>query len=209
VLAITDHSSYMGIVGGMKPEDLPRQKAEIAAVQQKLGDQILLLQGAEVDIRSDGMMDYPDEVLASLDLVIASLHTSLRQPREQITARLINAIRNPHVDVIAHPTGRLLPDRSGADLDWQAVFAALQEHGVALEINASPSRLDADDAHTRYAASLGIPIVINTDAHAPNGLHEMRFGVAVARRAWLEAPRVINTWETRRLLDWLKQRGQR
>ncbi|GAP07601.1 DNA polymerase IV [Anaerolinea thermolimosa] len=209
VLAITDHSSYMGIVGGMKPEDLPRQKAEIAAVQQKLGDQILLLQGAEVDIRSDGIMDYPDEVLASLDLVIASLHTSLRQPREQITARLLNAIRNPHVDIIAHPTGRLLPDRSGADLDWQAVFAALQENGTALEINASPSRLDADDAHTRYAASLGIPIVINTDAHAPGGLHEMRFGVAVARRAWLEAPQVINTWETHRLLDWLKQRGKR
>ena len=103
----------------MKPEDLPRQRAEIDEVQRKLGDQILLLQGAEVDIRADGTLDYPDEVLDSLDMVIASLHASLRQPREQVTTRLLNAIRNPHVDIIAHPTGRLLPDRAGADLDWR------------------------------------------------------------------------------------------
>jgi DNA polymerase (family 10) len=208
VLAVTDHSSYMGIVGGMKPEDLPRQRAEIQAVQQKLGDKILLLQGAEVDIRSDGVLDYPDEVLAGLDLVIASLHTSLRQPREQITTRLLNAIHNPHVDIIAHPTGRLLPERGGADLDWQAVFGALQANGTALEINASPSRLDADDAHTRHAAGLGIPIVINTDAHAPIGMDDMVYGVSVARRAGLEAPQVINAWPVEKLLSWLENRGK-
>lgn len=208
VLAVTDHSSYLGIVGGMKPEDLPRQREELDAVQRKLGDQILLLHGAEVDIRADGALDYPDEVLATLDFVIASLHASLRQPREQVTARLLNAIRNPHVDLIAHPTGRLLPDRSGADLDWQAVYAALKEHGTMLEINASPTRLDADDAHTRHAAGLGVPIAINTDAHAPNGLDEMIYGVSVARRAGLEAPQVVNTWEPQRLLDWLKHRGK-
>ncbi len=207
ILAITDHSSYMGIVGGMKAEDLPRQREEIQAVQAKLGDQIVLLQGAEVDIRSDGTLDYPDEALAQLDLVIASLHTGLRQPREQVTARLLNAIRNPHVDIIAHPTGRLLPDRSGADLDWQAVYAALQQHGTAMEINASPSRLDADDAHTRHAAGLGVPISINTDAHAPNGLAEMVYGVSVARRAGLEAPQVVNCWEEEKLLRWLRDRG--
>ncbi len=207
VLAITDHSSYLGVVGGMKPEDLPRQRAELRAVQEKLGDQILLLHGAEVDIRADGVLDYPDEVLASLDLVIASLHAGLRQPREQVTQRLLNAITNPHVDIIAHPTGRLLPDRAGADLDWQAVYAALQQHGAALEINASPTRLDADDAHTRHAAGLGVPIVINTDAHAPNGLDDMFYGVSVARRAALEPAQVINTWETQRFIDWLKNRG--
>ena len=191
----------------MKPADLPRQRAELDAVQKKLGDQILLLHGAEVDIRADGVLDYPDEDLASLDIVIASLHASLRQPREQITARLLNAIHNPHVDIIAHPTGRLLPDRAGADLDWQAVYDALQQHGTALEINASPTRLDADDTHTRHAAGLGVPIVINTDAHAPNFLDEMIYGVSVARRAALEPPQVINTWQPQRLLDWLKQRG--
>ncbi len=209
VLAVTDHSHYMGIVNGMRPEDLPRQRAEIEEVQRKLGGQILLLQGAEVDIRSDGALDYPDEALAALDVVIASLHMSLHQPREQVTARLLNAIRNPHVDIIAHPTGRLLPDRAGADLDWSAVFAALAEHGTALEINASPMRLDADDAHTRHAAGLGIPITINTDAHAPRGMDEMIYGVSVARRAGLSAECVINTWEVEKLTGWLKKRGSR
>jgi DNA polymerase (family 10) len=206
ILAVTDHTSYMGIVGGMKPEDLPHQRAEIDAVQLKLGDTITLLQGAEVDIRADGTLDYPDEVLASLDLVIASLHTSLRQPRDQITTRLLNAIRNPHVDIIAHPTGRLLPDRAGADLDWSLIYPALQEHGTALEINASPNRLDADDAHARHAAGLGIPITINTDAHAPAFMDEMVYGVSVARRAGLEPAQVINTWEPGKLLEWLKKR---
>jgi DNA polymerase (family X) len=207
VLAITDHSSYLGITRGMKPEDLPRQKEEIAAVQHKLGSRILLLHGAEVDIRADGVLDYPDEALAQLDLVIASLHASLRQPREQITQRLLNAINNPHVDIIAHPTGRLLPDRAGADLDWQAVFAALQANGTALEINASPMRLDIDDVRARHAASLGIPIVINTDAHHPDDMDTMIYGLSVARRAWLEPNSILNTWRPAQLVEWLHKRG--
>ena len=207
ILAITDHSSYLGITGGMNPEDLPRQRAEIEAVQAILGDQIRLLQGAEVDIRADGTLDYPDAALASLDLVIASLHASLRQPREQITRRLLNAIENPHVDIIAHPTGRLLPDRAGADLDWQAVYAAVTQNGTTLEINSDPQRLDCDDVHTRHAAGLGIPITINTDAHAPAHFENIRFGVSVARRAGLTADAVINTWEPERLLAWLKNRN--
>ena len=187
----------------MKPEDLPRQRAEIEQVRAHLGDQILILHGAEVDIRTDGALDYPDEVLAGLDIVIASLHASLRQPREQVTQRLLNALRNPHVDIIAHPTGRLLPDREGADLDWQAVFSAARESGAALEINASPSRLDLDDVHARHAAGLGIPIAINTDAHEPGHLDLVHFGVSVARRAWLEPSAVINTWDPERLQRWL------
>ncbi|WP_298004718.1 DNA polymerase/3'-5' exonuclease PolX, partial [Anaerolinea sp.] len=130
VIAITDHSSYMGIVRGMKPEDVLRQREEVEAVRQRWGKQILILHGAEVDIRADGTLDYPDEVLAQLDLVIASLHASLRQPREQITARVLNALSNPHVDILAHPTGRLLPDRAGADLDWGQVYPALQASGA-------------------------------------------------------------------------------
>ena len=207
ILAITDHSSYLGITGGMNPQDLPRQRAEIDQAQARLGSHIRLLQGAEVDIRADGVLDYPDEALASLDIVIASLHASLRQPREQITRRLLNAIENPHVDIIAHPTGRLLPDRAGADLDWQAVYAALQQHGTAMEINSDPQRLDSDDVHTRHAVSLGIPITINTDAHAPTSFNNLLFGVSVARRAGLEADHIINTWEPDRLTHWLASRG--
>lgn len=208
VLAVTDHSSYLGITGGMEPQDLPRQRAEIDQVQERLGSQIRLLQGAEVDIRADGTLDYPDEALASLDIVVASLHASLRQPREQITRRLLNAIENPHVDIIAHPTGRLLPERAGADLDWQAVYAALQQHGTAIEINADPQRLDSDDVHTRHAVSLGIPITINTDAHAPASFNNIFFGVSVARRAGLEAGTILNTWEPDRLTAWLSSRGK-
>lgn len=205
VLAITDHSGYLGITGGMRAEDLPRQRAEIERARTRLGERILILHGAEVDIRADGSLDYPDEALASLDLVIASLHASLRQPREQVTMRLLSAIRNPHVDLIAHPSGRLLPDRGGADLDWQSVFHAAQEHGTALEINASPNRLDIDDVRARHASGLGIPLAINTDAHTPDQMDLMPFGVSVARRAWLASEAVINAWETERLLAWLKR----
>jgi len=178
------------------------------AVQRELGDSILLLQGAEVEIRADGSLDYPDDVLASLDIVFASLHVSLRQPRLQVTQRLLNAIRNPHVDVIGHPSGRLIPDREGADLDMDAVLAAAAESGVALEISAHPARLDLADVHARRAIEMGILLSINTDAHSPPELDLLHFGVATARRAWVEARHVINTWETKRLLSWLRQRGR-
>jgi DNA polymerase (family 10) len=208
VLAITDHTPSLGITGGLTPEKLREQRAEIDAVQAELGDSIRLLQGAEVEIRADGSLDYSDEVLASLDIVIASLHVGLRQPRQQVTARLLNAIRNPHVDLIGHPTGRLIPNREGADLDMEAVLAAAAESGVALEISASPERLDLNDIHTRRAIGLGIPLSINTDAHRPEELDLMHYGVAVARRGWAEAADVINTWEVERLLAWLHERSQ-
>jgi DNA polymerase (family 10) len=206
VLAITDHSGSLAIAGGLQADELPRQRAEIEAVQRQLGDRIHLLQGAEIEIRADGSLDYPDEVLASLDIVVASLHVSLRQDRQQVTARLLNAIRNPHVDIIAHPTGRLLPNREGADLDMDAVLAAAAEHGTALEINAHPSRLDLEDIYARRAIEMGIPLSVNTDAHSPADLDMLHFGVATARRGWVEAQNVINTWDTDALLKWLQTR---
>ncbi len=160
-----------------------------------------------MEILADGRLDYPDELLAELDIVIASLHTSLRQPRDQITERLLGAIRNPHVDVIGHPTGRLLGSRDPADLDMEAVFAAANEHGVALEINANPERLDLRDAHARRAVELGCLIAINTDAHHPDHLPLRRFGVATARRGWVPPESVINTWPLEQLLTWLGNRG--
>ena len=207
VLAITDHSPSLGVTGGLSIEDIRTQRAEIEAAQAELGESIRLLQGTEMEIRADGTLDYPDEVLAAFDIVIASIHVSLRQPREKITERILNAIKNPHVDVIGHLTGRLIPDREGADLDMEAVLTAAAESGVALEINAHPARLDLEDVHARRAVQLGIPLSINTDAHSPVDMDLMHFGVATARRGWVEAGDVINTWETDRLLAWLRKRG--
>lgn len=207
VLAITDHSGGLGVTGGLNVERLQQQRAEIDAVQQQMGDSIRLLQGSEVEIRADGSLDYPDEVLASLDVVIASIHTSLRQPREVITKRLLNAISNPHVDIIGHPSGRLLPNREGADIDWEAVLDAARQHGVALEIDSHPQRLDLDEVYSRRAGQMGIPISIGSDAHAPDQFELLQYGVSVARRAWLSPEQIIGAWPVERLLAWLKRRG--
>jgi DNA polymerase (family 10) len=139
-------------------------------------------------------------------VVVASLHTSLRQPREKVTQRVLHALRNPHVDILAHPTGRLIPEREGADLDMEAVLITAREASLAVEINAHPARLDLDDVHARRAQEMGIPLSINTDAHSVAGLDRLPFGVAIARRAWVSPVNVINTWPTDRLLDWLKNR---
>ncbi|MBI5943815.1 MAG: DNA polymerase/3'-5' exonuclease PolX [Chloroflexi bacterium] len=207
VIAFTDHSVSLGVTGGLKMEDHKKQAAEIKKIQKQLGDKILVLHASEVEVKADGTLDYPDEFLASLDLVVASMHTGLRQPREKVTQRTISAIRNPHVDIIGHPTGRLIPDREGADLDMEAVLNAAAETGVALEINAHPSRLDLDDMYTRRAKELGIPISINTDSHSEEDFDNLFYGVATARRAWLTKDDVINCWSTKKLLSWLQKRG--
>jgi len=207
VIAFTDHSVSLGVTRGLSMEAHKEQAAEIKKIQKQLGDKILILHASEVEIKADGTLDYPDEFLATLDLVVASLHTSLRQPRERVTQRIINAIRNPHVDIIGHPTGRLIQEREGADLDMDAVLNAAAESGVAMEINAHPSRLDLDDIYARRAKDLGIPISINTDAHSEGDLDMLPFGVATARRAWLEPRDVINCWTKDKLLKWLKKRG--
>jgi DNA polymerase (family X) len=205
-LAVTDHTHSLGIVTGMHPEDVAKQRIEIEGVQSELGDTIRILQGAEVEIRADGSLDYPDDILASLAIVIASLHVSLRQPREVVTQRMVNAIKNPHVDIIAHPSGRLLPNREGADLDYDAVLSAAREHGTALEINASPNRLDLDEMYVRRTAEMGIPLAINTDAHAPDNLDLMEYGVSVARRAWVGPEKIVSTWSPDEIASWLQLR---
>src|SRR5215216_375861 len=208
VIAFTDHSVSLGVTGGLSMERHKQQAAEIRKIQKQLGDKILVLHASEVEIKADGTLDYPDEFLATLDLVVASLHTSLRQPRERVTQRVINAIRNPHVDIIGHPTGRLIPDREGADLDMEAVLQEAAKTGVALEINAHPARLDLDDVHARRAKEMGIPISLNTDSHSEEDMDLLFYGVATARRAWLTKKDVINCWPTEKLLTWLKKRGK-
>ena len=209
VLAITDHSESLGITGGMSAEAIRRRMVEIDQVQREMGDSLRILQGSEVEILADGRLDYPDDVLASLDVVIAALHSGLRQPGETVTRRLVSAIQNPHVDIIGHPTGRLIAEREGADLNMEEIFSAARENGTALELNANPSRLDLNDVYARHAKELGIPISINTDAHAPDQYQLLFYGVAAARRAWLEPEDVINCWEPDRLMAWLQDRGQK
>jgi DNA polymerase (family 10) len=207
VIAFTDHSVSLAVTGGLSVADHKKQAAEIKKIQKELGDSILVLHATEVEIKADGKLDYPDDFLASLDLVLASLHTSLRQPREKVMHRLLSAIGNPNVDIIGHPTGRLIPDREGADLDMESLLKAAAESGVAMEINAHPARLDLDDVHARRAKELGVPISINTDAHSEADLDVLFYGVATARRAWLEPKDVINTWAKDKLIAWLKKRG--
>jgi DNA polymerase (family 10) len=156
-----------------------------------------------MEIRADGSLDYPDEVLAELDFVIASLHVSLSQPRDEITRRLLGAIENPHVDMIAHPTGRLLPDRAGADLDMDQIITAAVRTGTILEINANPRRLDLKDSHVRLVVEAGVKLAINTDAHHIDHFDLAHYGVAVAQRGWAAAKDVVNTWPLDRFLAYI------
>ncbi|MEE9513154.1 MAG: DNA polymerase/3'-5' exonuclease PolX [Anaerolineales bacterium] len=206
-LVISDHSRSLGIAGGLSIEDLRAQRAEIKRVHKKIGKNLTLIQGSEVEILANGELDYPDEILQELDIVIASLHTSLRQPREQVTERLLRSIKNPHVDIIAHLTGRLIGKRDPADLDIEAILRAAAKHNVVLEINSNPERLDLKDTHARRALDLGCRLAINTDAHHPDHFAFRRFGVGTAQRAWAEAPSIVNTWPLDRLQLWLKSRG--
>lgn len=205
-LLVTDHSYGLGMVQGLTPEDVDRQRVEVDAANAELAGEFTVLQGVEVEIKADGTLDYDDETLAKFDIVLASLHTSLRQPREQITARLLNAIRNPYVRIIGHPRGRLLPDREPADLDMDAVYAAAAEHDVALEINANPHRLDLDGIHARRALEMGVKLTISTDAHRPEEFALMHYGVTMARRGWVTAADVVNTWPLDDVLEWARSR---
>lgn len=191
-IAITDHSKRVTMANGL---DAPRLRAhwkEIDRVRQEING-IDVLCGIECDILEDATLDLPDDVLGEADWVIAVLHYGIKQPREQIMRRLLNAVRNPHVDVIGHPSGRLLTKRAGADIDYPMLFKAAADHGVLMEINAHPSRLDLDDVQAAAAKDHGIPIVISTDAHSPHGLDVMEYGVFQARRAALEKKDVANT----------------
>jgi DNA polymerase (family 10) len=191
-LAITDHSQSLGITNGLTSERLRQQRQEIAEVQARVPG-IRLLQGTEMEIRADGTLDFPDEVLAELDFVVASVHVGLRQDRETLTRRTLNAIRNPYVKLIGHPTGRLLPKREAGDFDMEAILQAAAETGTALEINAAPERLDLSDAYVQRAVELGVKLIINCDAHHEADFDHLSFGVAVACRGWASPAHILNT----------------
>ena len=198
-VAITDHSpSRGGNPGGLSVERLRQQKEALEELRRRY-PQIRILHGTEVDIKNDGSLDYPDEVLAELDWVVASIHSTFSMGMEQMTRRMVAAIRNPYVDAIGHPTGRILGRRPPYELDMDAVFAAAAETKTALEINSFPQRLDLKDSHVRRAIELGIRIVVDTDAHSVAELGQIDFGIAVARRGWATAADVVNTQPAERL----------
>lgn len=204
-LVISDHSQSLGVAGGLSVDDLKQQREEIAAVQEQIGPGLRLLQGSEVEILSDASLDYTDDVLAALDVVIASLHTTIHQERDIVTDRIIRAIENPFVHVIGHLTGRLIGKRDPADLDLDRIFEAAVEHGVVLEINAHPDRLDLKDTHAKRALELGCMLAIDTDAHHPSHFEMRHFGVGTARRAWASPDQILNTRSWTDLEAWISR----
>jgi DNA polymerase (family 10) len=207
-MAVTDHSKSATVAGGMKDDQVLRMIAEVRALNKTMKG-FRVLAGCEVDIRGDGTLDFPDEILRQLDLVLVSVHSRFKMTQEEMTARIVRAVRHPLVHLLAHPTGRLIGERGAYEVDMEAVLTAARAAGVAVEINASPSRLDLNDLHARRAKELGIPVAINTDAHAIAQLDYMRFGVSVARRAWLTPGDVLNTWPEKRLVSWLEKKRSR
>jgi DNA polymerase (family 10) len=196
-LAITDHSQRVTMAHGLDADRLLAQWQSIDQLNQELNGEFRVLKGIECDILEKGGLDLSDEVLAQADWVVASVHYGQRQTREQITGRIVEALANPHVDVIAHPTGRLINRREAYQVDMEKVLEVAQQHGKMMELNANPARLDLNDVNAAAAKQLGVPIVISTDAHSREGLDVMRFGVLQARRAGLTRQDVANTrsWE--------------
>ena len=191
--AITDHSKSQVQANGLRVDRLMEHIKAIHAAAAKVKG-ITILAGSEVDILADGSLDYPDEVLQQLDWVVASPHSALSQESEAATARLIRAAANPLVDVIGHPTGRLVGGRRGLEPDMKAVIMAAARSGVALEINSHDLRLDLRDIHARMAVEAAVPLCINTDAHQREDMDKMIYGILTARRAWAQPGNVINTW---------------
>lgn len=198
-LVITDHSQSLGIANGLTPERLRQQRQEIIEVQARVPG-IRLLQGTEMEIKADGSLDFADDVLAELDFVVASVHTGLGQDRDTLTARTLNAIRNPHVRAIGHPTGRLLGRREGGDFDIAALLQAAAETGTMMEVNAGVERLDLDSIYVKRAIELGVILTINCDAHHPDGFDNLKFGVATAQRGWAAPKDIGNTFSLEALL---------
>jgi DNA polymerase (family 10) len=204
-LAITDHSQALTIAGGLDEARLLAQMAEIDGVNAKLAG-FRVLRGIECDIMGDGSLDLPCELLERLDFVIGSVHSHQRQDEETMTRRIVRALESGVLDLLAHPTGRILGVRDPYGVDMERVMDAALANGVAMEINAYPDRLDLNEGYARRAKDRGIPISVNPDAHRPEHLGLLRYGIGQARRAWLEAEEVINTWPLDRLTRWLAER---
>ncbi len=206
-VVVSDHSRSARVAGGLSLDELRAHVAKVRAVARR-SKGIRVLAGTECDILPDGSMDYPDAVLAGLDLVIAAVHAGFKQPRAAMTRRLCRALANPHVDVLAHPTGRLLGEREPYAFDLEKVLDTARRHDKALEINAYPTRLDLNDVQARRAHERGVALAIDTDAHVLDNLASMELGVLTARRAWVGKAGVVNAWPAKTLRAWAERHGR-
>ena len=206
--AITDHSKAVRVAGGLSASDFKRQRKEIERVRERVGG-ITLLAGCEVDILADGSLDLPDPLLEQLDIVVAAVHSKMDTPKTEMTRRVLKTLAHPFVDILAHPTGRLINHREPFAIDLEEIFYAAKENDVAVELNAQPDRLDVNDIHAHRAKEMGVKIVIDTDAHSVEQLRFMSYGIDQARRGWLEKRHVLNTMSLLDLKRWLKQRRLR
>jgi len=204
-IAITEHSQSLKFAGGLTEERLREQIELIQRLNRELND-FTILTGIEVDIKSDGSLDFSDEILSKLDVVVAAIHSGFKQESKIITERIIKAMQNRFVSIIAHPTGRLIGYRESYQVDINKIMDVAAETGTILEINAYPERLDLNDIYCRMAKEKGVQLVIETDAHSINGLEFMNLGVDVARRGWLEEKDIINTLPLDKLLKRLKNK---
>jgi DNA polymerase (family 10) len=204
-LGIADHSRSLRLAGGLSIERVRAQWARIDALNEKLGPGFRLFKGTECDILADGSLDYPDELLEEFDYVVASVHSLFKMPREEMTARIVRAVSNPRVTMLGHATGRLLLARDAYAVDLDAVIDAAAAAGTMIEINANPHRLDLDAVHCRRARQKGVKLVINPDAHSVAGLHDLVYGVSVARRGWLGPGDVFNALGLKSAANGLKR----
>jgi DNA polymerase (family X) len=203
-LAITDHTQHLRVAHGLDSTRLLKQMEEIDALNEKLKG-ITLLKGAEVDILDDGGLDLPDDLLARLDVVIAAVHSNFNLPRAKQTRRILRALDNPRVHILAHPSGRLIGEREPMDLDIPRILRHARKVGVVMELNASPDRLDLTDVYCRVARDEGVRVAINSDAHSVDQFANLRFGIDQARRGWLESDDVVNTGRLKKLRAALKR----
>jgi DNA polymerase (family 10) len=191
-MAITDHTVTVGVVHGLRAQEVLRQLKEIEKIKQKVKG-IRILSGSEVDIRKDGSLDLPDSILSKLDVVLASVHASFKMSKTEMTKRLLKAIQNPYVHIIGHPSTREINHREPIEIDWDVILRAAQKSKTALEINASWKRLDLNDVQARMAKNFGVKLVISTDSHNTAELNNMKLGITTARRGWIEAKDVLNS----------------
>jgi DNA polymerase (family 10) len=220
---LTDHSQSLAIARGLAPDRVEEERAIIAELNARFEQEeragiappetppegFRLLHGCELEVRADGVLDYDDDLLARFDVVVASVHVSRRQPKAELTRRTLNAIRSPHVDIIAHPSGRMIQTRDDLDLDWDAVFDAAAATGTALEMNGSPHRLDLAVERARRAVEAGCILTVDSDAHSIRELDFVRWGISQARRAWVEPGNVLNARSRRELLEWVAAKPAR
>ena len=208
-MGITDHSKTAAYAGGLTEDNLRRQWDEVDQLNEEFAGRFHILKGSECDILRGGELDYEDALLAQLDFVVASIHSIFNLPPEEQTQRMVHAIANPYVDIVGHPTGRILLGRAGYTLDMEAVIEAAAEHGVCIEINSDASRLDLDWRLVRKARDKGIKIPLGPDAHTLAGIDNMRYGIGIARKGWLRASDVLNTLELQDVESFFQKRRKR